>query len=84
MNKSLSTQLKSWRKDAATLSYEESLTALDLLLEELQNDAVPLADLQQHYLRGQIYLERCEGLLLKAEQNVVQLNPDTLEPLDDA
>jgi exodeoxyribonuclease VII small subunit len=54
------------------------------LLEELQNDAVPLADLQQHYLRGQIYLERCEGLLLKAEQNVVQLNPDTLEPLDDA
>ena len=84
MNKSLSTQLKSWRKDAATLSYEESLTALDLLLAELQNDAVPLADLQQHYLRGQIYLERCEGLLLKAEQNVVQLNPDTLEPLDDA
>ncbi|RPF84928.1 exodeoxyribonuclease VII small subunit [Synechococcus sp. CC9616] len=84
MSKSLSTQLKSWRKDAATLSYEESLTALDLLLEELQNDAVPLADLQQHYLRGQIYLERCEGLLLKAEQNVVQLNPDTLEPLDDA
>ena len=84
MSKSLSTQLKSWRKDAATLSYEESLTALDLLLEELQNDAVPLAALQQHYLRGQIYLERCESLLLKAEQNVVQLNPDTLEPLDDA
>ena len=84
MSKSLSAQLKSWRKDAATLSYEESLTALDLLLEELQNDAVPLADLQQHYLRGQIYLDRCEGLLLKAEQNVVQLNPDTLEPLDDA
>lgn len=84
MSKSLSTQLKSWRKDAATLSYEESLTALDLLLEELQNDAVPLADLQQHYLRGQIYLDRCEGLLLKAEQNVVQLNPDSLEPFDDA
>ena len=84
MSKSLSTQLKSWRKDAASLNYEESLTALDLLLEELQNDAVPLADLQQHYLRGQIYLDRCEGLLLKAEQNVVQLNPDTLEPLDDA
>ena len=84
MSKSLSTQLKSWRKDAATLSYEESLTALDLLLEEMQNDAVPLADLQQHYLRGRIYLDRCEGLLLKAEQNVVQLNPDTLEPLDDA
>ena len=83
MSKSLTTQLKSWRKDAATLSYEESLAALDLLLVELQNDAVPLADLQQHYLRGQIYLNRCETLLLDAEQNVVQLNPDTLEP-DDA
>ena len=83
MSKSLTTQLKSWRKDAATLSYEESLAALDLLLVELQNDAVPLADLQQHYLRGQIYLNRGETLLLDAEQDVVQLNPDTLEP-DDA
>ena len=84
MSKSLKTDLKSWRKDAESLSYEESLTALDLLLEDLQNDAVPLADLQRHYLRGQIYLDRCESLLLTAEQNVVQLDPDTLEPLDDA
>ena len=43
-----------------------------------------MADLQRHYLRGQIYLDRCESLLLTAEQNVVQLDPDTLEPLDDA
>ena len=58
-------------------SLRRILTALDLLLEELQNDAVPLADLQRHYLRGQIYLDRCESLLLTAEQNVVQLDRHT-------
>ena len=84
MSNTLKQDLNSWREDAETLSYEESLTALDLLLEDLQNDSVAMADLQRHYLRGQIYLNRCESLLHKAEQNVVQLDPDTLEPRDDA
>ena len=84
MSNTLKQDLNSWREDAESLSYEESLTALDLLLEDLQNDSVAMADLQRHYLRGQIYLNRCEALLLKAEQNVVQLDPDTLEPRDDA
>ena len=53
MNNILKKDLKSWREDAESLSYEESLTALDLLLEELQNDSVAMADLQRNYLRGQ-------------------------------
>ena len=84
MSNTLKQDLNSWREDAESLSYEESLTALDLLLEDLQNDSVAMADLQRHYLRGQIYLNRCESLLHKAEQNVVQLDPDTLESRDDA
>ena len=38
-------RIEAWRKDAETLSYEEAIQALDLLLAELQNDSVPLADL---------------------------------------
>ena len=62
----------------------EALVALDLLLSELQNDAVPMAELQQHYRRGEIYLDHCEALLNTLEQSVVELDPDTLEPNDDA
>jgi len=70
--------LKQWRKDAETLSYEEALQAADLLLHQLQNDSTPLAELQQTYQRGHIYLERCESLLQAVEQSVLQLDVDTM------
>ena len=66
------------------LSYEEALQALDLILAELQDDAVPMADLQRQVLHGQVYLDHCESLLKTMEEAVVQLDPDTLEPSDDA
>ena len=43
-----------------------------------------MRDLQRHYLRGQIYLEHCQSLLDAAEQTVIQLDPDSLQPDPDA
>ena len=83
-SESLQDRIKDWRKDASDLSYEEALQALDLILAELQDDAVPMADLQSQVLRGQVYLDHCESLLKTMEEAVVQLDPDTLEPSDDA
>ena len=73
-----------WKGEAAELSYEEALQALDLLLAELQGDAVPLADLQRTILHGEVYLDRCNTLLESVEHAVVQLNPETLTPETDA
>ena len=67
-----------WRKEAEALNYEEALQALDLLLARLQDEALPLSELQNSYQRAEIYLSRCEQLLSETEQNVLQLNPDTL------
>ena len=77
---------KQWRKDAESLSYEEALQAADLLLHELQSDAIDLAELQQTHQRAQIYLERCDALLANFEQSVRELDPDamTTSPLKDA
>ena len=77
-------KISQWRDDAAGLSYEEALQALDLVLSELQNDSVPLAALQMTILHGEVYLDRCSTLLETVEQSVVQLDPDTLTPNDDA
>ena len=76
---------KQWRKDAESLSYEEALQAADLLLHELQSDAIALAELQQTHQRAQIYLERCDALLSSVEQSVRELDPDamTTSPLKD-
>ena len=77
-------RIETWRKDAETLSYEEAMQALDLLLAELQNDSVPLADLQQKVLHGEVYLNRCQSLLDSVEQSIVELDPITLKATTDA
>ncbi|WP_390130653.1 exodeoxyribonuclease VII small subunit [Synechococcus sp. HIMB2401] len=77
-------RIDTWRKDAETLSYEEAMQALDLLLAELQNDSVPLADLQQKVLHGEVYLNRCQSLLDSVEQSIVELDPTTLKATTDA
>ena len=77
-------RIDAWRKDAEVLSYEEAIQALDLLLAELQNDSVPLADLQQKVLHGEVYLSRCQSLLDSLEQSIVELDPTTLKATTDA
>ena len=68
-----------WEEDASKLSYEEALQALDVLLGQLQDDSVPLADLQRNHARASIYLDRCDLLLSQVEQSVRQLDPNTME-----
>ena len=77
-------RIEAWSKDAEGLSYEEAMQALDLLLAELQNDSVPLADLQQKVLHGEVYLSRCQTLLDSVEQSIVELDPTTLKAANDA
>ena len=60
------------------------MQALDLLLAELQNDSVPLADLQQKVLHGEVYLNRCQSLLDSVEQSIIELDPTTLKATTDA
>ena len=84
VNKEQRDRIEAWRKDAETLSYEEAMQALDLLLAELQNDSVPLADLQQKVLHGEVYLNRCQSLLDSVEQSIVELDPTTLKATTDA
>ena len=84
VNKEQRDRIEKWRKDAETLSYEEAMQALDLLLAELQNDSVPLADLQQKVLHGEVYLSRCQSLLNSVEQSIVELDPTTLKDTTDA
>ena len=77
-------RIEAWLKDAEGLSYEEAMQALDLLLAELQSDSVPLADLQQKVLHGEVYLSRCQTLLDSIEQSIVELDPTTLTAAKDA
>ena len=78
------TRIEEWQRDAEALSYEEALQAVDLLLADLQSDTVPLADLQKQVVHGEIYLDHCDALLKAVEANVVNLDPDSLQPVPES
>ena len=84
VNKEHRDRIEVWRKDAKGLSYEQAMQALDLLLAELQNDNVPLADLQQKVLHGEVYLSRCQNLLDSVEQSIIEFDPTTLKATNNA
>ena len=76
--KTKASQIKAWKKDISGLTYEEATQTLDLILAELQSDSVPIADLQDRVLHGEMVLDHCEALLRSVEQSVLQLDPDSL------
>ncbi|WP_320673519.1 exodeoxyribonuclease VII small subunit [Prochlorococcus sp. MIT 1341] len=62
------------KKTIESLPYEESLTKLEVILDELKNDNMPIEEVQKSYLEAKVYLEHCETLLTKLEQSVCQLD----------
>ena len=72
-------RMKKFRDQVSKLNYEQSLSELDSVLSNLQSDSVPLDEIQEYYLQGNIYLEHCEKLLAKVEQKVVELDPENLQ-----
>ena len=59
-----------------TLSYEDSLKELDLILGELQNESILVEELKFNYVKAKLYLQHCETLLERTEQEVIKI--DTL------
>tara|TARA_B100000700_G_C14889688_1_gene782134 strand:- start:703 stop:1008 length:306 start_codon:yes stop_codon:yes gene_type:complete len=75
-------KIKELRNKISRISYEESLKKLDLILDDLQNENISIDDICYKYLEGQIYLEHCENLLQIVEQEVIEINPDSLEEIN--
>ncbi len=67
------------RKSIQKLDYEESLKLLDHTLIELQNENLPIEDIQKYYLRGKALIQHCENLLNLIEQQVLEIKPEELD-----
>lgn len=61
---------------ASELSFREAQTALDLSLAELQAPDLDVEQMAGLYRRASRYAERCEQLLERVEQEVMQWDPD--------
>ncbi|WP_216915097.1 MULTISPECIES: exodeoxyribonuclease VII small subunit [unclassified Synechococcus] len=60
---------------AQDLSFREAQTALELCLAQLQDQDLDVESMAGLYRRALAYAERCEAVLARVEQQVMQWDP---------
>ncbi|MCA3218007.1 MAG: exodeoxyribonuclease VII small subunit [Burkholderiales bacterium] len=66
----------------ATLSFEQALEELDLLVRQMESGELSLDASIAAYRRGADLAQHCQGKLAIAEQEIAKLDGDVLKPLD--
>ena len=71
--------IEAFKKDIKKLSYEESISVLDKILKNVQDENISLDKIQINYIKGHLLLKHCEELLHFVEQEVNEINPEFLK-----
>ena len=64
------------KKNINKLSYEESISELESILTNVQDENISLDKIQINYIKGHLLLKHCEELLQFVEQEINQINPE--------
>ena len=67
-----------FKKDIKKLSYEESISKLETILTNVQDENISLNKIQDNYIKGNLLLKHCEELLQFVEQEINEINPEIL------
>ena len=66
------------KKNIKKLSYEESISELETILTNVQDENISLDKIQKNYIKGHLLLKHCEELLQFVEQEINEINPEFL------
>ena len=66
------------RKDIQKLNYEESISELETILSNVQDENISLDKIQSNYIKGNLLLKHCEELLEFVEQEINEINSEYL------
>ncbi len=66
------------KKDINKLSYEDSISELETILTNVQDENISLDKIQTNYIKGHLLLKHCEELLQFVEQEINEINPEFL------
>ncbi|MEF9944437.1 MAG: exodeoxyribonuclease VII small subunit [Burkholderiaceae bacterium] len=69
-------------KPVNELSFEQALDELDALVRRMESGELPLDEAIAAYRRGAELTRWCQGKLAAAEQEIRQLEGDSLKPLE--
>ena len=66
------------KKDIKKLTYEESISALEAILINVQDENISLDKIKNNYIKGHLLIKHCEELLQFVEQEINEINPEFL------
>ena len=66
------------KKNIKKLSYEESISELETILTNVQDENISLDKIQTNYIKGHLLLKHCEELLEFVEQEINEINSEFL------
>ena len=67
------------KKNIKKLNYEESLSELETILTNVQDENISLDKIQNNYIKGHLLLKHCDELLQNFEQEINEINPEFLD-----
>ena len=70
--------IETLKKNIKKLSYEESISELETILINVQDENISLEKIQKNYIKGHLLLKHCEELLQFVEQEINEINPEFL------
>ena len=77
-NENKNHNIETLRKDIQKLSYEESISELETILSNVQDENISLDKIQSNYIKGNLLLKHCEELLEFVEQEINEINSEYL------
>tara|TARA_Y100001968_G_C19233262_1_gene655551 strand:- start:288 stop:533 length:246 start_codon:yes stop_codon:yes gene_type:complete len=66
--------IEAFKKDIKKLTYEESISALETILTNVQDQNISLDKIQINYIKGHLLLKHCEELLQFVEQEINEID----------
>jgi exodeoxyribonuclease VII small subunit len=69
-----------WLEETQQLTFAQSRTALELTLAALQSEELEVEAMAGLYRRAVAYADRCEQVLQQVQQQVEELDLNSLEP----
>tara|TARA_B100000902_G_scaffold22366_1_gene27021 strand:+ start:416 stop:706 length:291 start_codon:yes stop_codon:yes gene_type:complete len=71
--------IEAFKENIKKLSYEESISELETILTNVQDENISLDKIQINYIKGHLLLKHCEELLQFVEQEINEINPSFLK-----
>mgnify|MGYP001416014214 CR=1 FL=1 len=70
--------IEAFKKDIKKFNYEESISELEIILTNVQDENISLDQIKINYIKGHLLLNHCEELLQFVEQEINEINPSSL------